>query len=75
MFVHYILGEFSSFDWSPDESKILYIAEKKIKKSEPFYKRKAPKEDGDKDIVVVSFKQFNYSCMTLICYFYFHTPI
>lgn len=43
-------GEFRSFDWSPDETKILYIAEQKPKKSEPFYKRKAPsKESGDSD--------------------------
>ncbi|KAG5879727.1 hypothetical protein JTB14_023041 [Gonioctena quinquepunctata] len=32
--------EFSSFEWSPDEKKILYVAEKKPTKSEPFYKRK-----------------------------------
>lgn len=34
--------EFASFEWSPDEKKILYVAEKKMPKSDPFYKRKAP---------------------------------
>ncbi|CAG9830078.1 unnamed protein product [Diabrotica balteata] len=36
----YTDGEFSSFEWSPDEKKVLYVAEKKKVKSEPFYKRK-----------------------------------
>ncbi|RZF34360.1 hypothetical protein LSTR_LSTR008899 [Laodelphax striatellus] len=37
--------EFKSFDWSPKEDSILYIAETKIAKSEPFYKR-SPQESG-----------------------------
>lgn len=41
-------AEFATLEWSPDESKILYIAEKKIPKSEPFYKQK-PKLSGNKD--------------------------
>ncbi|CAH1156028.1 unnamed protein product [Phaedon cochleariae] len=41
--------EFTSFEWSPDEKKILYVAEKKSKKSEPFYKRKAPASDKEKE--------------------------
>ncbi|KAJ8934689.1 hypothetical protein NQ318_015158 [Aromia moschata] len=48
--------EFSSFEWSPNEKKILYVAEKKPQKSEPFYKRKGPSpdksensSDGDED--------------------------
>ncbi|CAG9773046.1 unnamed protein product [Ceutorhynchus assimilis] len=32
--------EFGAFEFSPDETKLLYVAEKKIVKSEPFYKRK-----------------------------------
>ncbi|KAL1514050.1 hypothetical protein ABEB36_003373 [Hypothenemus hampei] len=36
--------EFSSFEFSPDEGKVLYVAEKKLRKSEPFYKRKKPEE-------------------------------
>lgn len=39
--------EFSSFEWSPDETKLLYLAEKKVPTSEPFYKRKG-KEDTEK---------------------------
>ncbi|XP_023024331.2 acylamino-acid-releasing enzyme [Leptinotarsa decemlineata] len=44
--------EFSSFEWSPDENKILYVAEKKQAKSESFYKRKSPsgvKDSGNGD--------------------------
>ncbi|XP_034830331.1 acylamino-acid-releasing enzyme-like isoform X2 [Maniola hyperantus] len=44
----YTDSEFGSLDWSPDESKIVYVAEKKIKKSEPFIKRK-PAEDKNVD--------------------------
>lgn len=40
-----IIGEFASFIWSPDETKILYVAEKKLPKSEPLYKRKSVKKD------------------------------
>lgn len=36
----YADSEFGSLDWSCDEKKIVYIAEKKLKKSEPFIKRK-----------------------------------
>ncbi|XP_066246255.1 acylamino-acid-releasing enzyme-like isoform X2 [Euwallacea similis] len=39
--------EFSSFEFSPDETKLLYVAEKKNPKSEPFYKRKKPEEPKD----------------------------
>ncbi|KAK9873204.1 hypothetical protein WA026_021437 [Henosepilachna vigintioctopunctata] len=36
--------EFKSLEWSPDELKLLYIAEKKTPDSEPFYQRKAKKD-------------------------------
>lgn len=39
-----LTAEFGTFEFSPDEKKLLYIAEKKIPKNEPFYKRKAPEE-------------------------------
>lgn len=49
--------EFSSFEWSPDDTKLLYIAEKKLPKSEPFYKQKPldkkDKEKKEDDISVV----------------------
>ena len=32
--------DFASFEWSPCETKILYVAERKVPKSEPFYKPK-----------------------------------
>ncbi|XP_043515527.1 acylamino-acid-releasing enzyme-like isoform X2 [Frieseomelitta varia] len=45
----YTDSEFASFQWSPDKTKVLYIAEKKQPKSEPFYKQKPiNKEDKDK---------------------------
>ncbi|KAK3929233.1 Acylamino-acid-releasing enzyme [Frankliniella fusca] len=37
----YADDEFSSLEWSPCEKKLIYIAERKIPKSEPFYKPKA----------------------------------
>nr|AGC92665.2 acylamino-acid-releasing enzyme-like protein [Heliconius erato] len=40
----YADSEFGSLDWSPDEKQLVYVAEKKVKKSEPFIKRK-PAED------------------------------
>lgn len=44
-------------EWSPDETKIVYIAEKKVQKSEPFYKQKSkasPQKDSvNNDIVPV----------------------
>ncbi|XP_014477791.1 PREDICTED: acylamino-acid-releasing enzyme-like isoform X2 [Dinoponera quadriceps] len=43
----YTDSEFSSFKWSPDNTKLLYIAEKKLPKTEPFYKQK-PQDKKDK---------------------------
>lgn len=31
--------EFGAFNWSPDKTRLVYIAEKKLPKSEPFYKQ------------------------------------
>lgn len=44
----YTDAEFRSFEWSPDNTKILYIAEKKLPKSEPFYKQKSLDKDKEK---------------------------
>nr|XP_012139802.1 PREDICTED: acylamino-acid-releasing enzyme-like isoform X1 [Megachile rotundata] len=45
----YTDSEFASFEWSSDKTKLLYIAEKKLPKSEPFYKQKPlNKKDTDK---------------------------
>lgn len=43
--------DFRSFEWSPCEEKLLYIAEKKLPKAEPFYKPKSQdsKENGNGD--------------------------
>ncbi|KPJ08344.1 Acylamino-acid-releasing enzyme [Papilio machaon] len=45
----YADSEFGSLDWSQDESALVYVAEKKLKKSEPYIKRKSEdkaKTDG-----------------------------
>ncbi|GJQ85226.1 hypothetical protein Trydic_g13066 [Trypoxylus dichotomus] len=45
----YTDGEFASLQFSPDETKLLYIAEKKQVKTEPFWKRKPVKADDKPD--------------------------
>lgn len=46
-------AEFGSFEWSPDATKLLYVAEKKLPKTEPFYKQKPldKKEKKEEDEV------------------------
>ncbi|XP_029343702.1 acylamino-acid-releasing enzyme-like isoform X1 [Acyrthosiphon pisum] len=60
----YADAEFGILEWSPDETKIVYIAEKKVPKSEPFYKQK-PKASADKDGVdnsdTVPGKEYDWS--------------
>lgn len=46
-FYCFFLVEFGAFEFSPDETKLLYVAEKKNPKSEPFYKRKKADEPKD----------------------------
>lgn len=41
-----LLAEFGSFNWNHAESKIVYIAERKLPKSEPFYKRQSIKSNN-----------------------------
>lgn len=48
IYIFFFVAEFATLQWSPDETKIVYIAEKKVVKSEPFYKQK-PKTSGSKD--------------------------
>lgn len=45
--IHIFPAEFASFLWSPDESKILYVAERKQTKGEEFYKRKPTRDSVD----------------------------
>ncbi|XP_053986715.1 acylamino-acid-releasing enzyme-like isoform X1 [Hylaeus volcanicus] len=50
----YTDSEFASFEWSPDKTKVLYIAEKKLPKSGPFYKQKPlSKKEKEEDEVSV----------------------
>uniref|UniRef100_A0A1B6KI34 acylaminoacyl-peptidase n=1 Tax=Graphocephala atropunctata TaxID=36148 RepID=A0A1B6KI34_9HEMI len=44
----YISGEFCCLEWSPCEKKLLYVAEKKQPKADPFY----PSKPKDKDSTV-----------------------
>lgn len=52
----YTDDQFSSFQFSPDKSKLLYVAEKKSQKSEPFYKQKSQekREKEMKDTEIIS---------------------
>ena len=47
----FVLDMFSSFQWSPDNTKLMYIAEKKLRKTEPVYKQKpkykAPSQEDE----------------------------
>lgn len=36
-------------EWSPNEDKVIYIAEKKARKTEPFYKQKAKDESKNNE--------------------------
>ncbi|XP_011300433.1 acylamino-acid-releasing enzyme isoform X2 [Fopius arisanus] len=45
----YTDAEFGSFQWSPDATKLVYIAEKKLPKSEPFYKQKPLDKKSEKE--------------------------
>lgn len=49
------VDEFVSFDWSPDGNKLVYIAEKKLPKSEPFYSPQSSKgnKKDDEEVTVV----------------------
>ncbi|XP_076752190.1 acylamino-acid-releasing enzyme isoform X2 [Xylocopa sonorina] len=49
----YTDSEFASFEWSPDKTKVLYVAEKKFPKSEPFYKQKPLNKKKEEDEVTV----------------------
>lgn len=48
------VDEFGSFKWSPDNTKLLYIAEKKPPKTEPFYKQKPQNKKDDETTIAVS---------------------
>ncbi|XP_032676975.1 acylamino-acid-releasing enzyme-like isoform X2 [Odontomachus brunneus] len=57
----YTDSEFSSFKWSPDNTKLLYIAEKKLPKTEPFYKQKPQdKKDKKDDETIIAGNEYIY---------------
>lgn len=62
--------EFSTLEWSPCEKKLLYIAEKKPEKVEPFFKVKAQgaKDDGVKHVKVF----FLFIYLPLLLNIYLH---
>ncbi|KAK7862069.1 hypothetical protein R5R35_011489 [Gryllus longicercus] len=53
-------AELGSFEWSPCEEKLLYVAEKKYPKSEPFYKPKSQekKNNGNEDSKVTKGNEY-----------------
>ncbi|XP_049869036.1 acylamino-acid-releasing enzyme-like isoform X1 [Pectinophora gossypiella] len=59
----YADGEFGNLDWSQDESSVVYVAEKKVKKSEPYIKRKGEeknKPDGSGEALPKKGEEFVY---------------
>lgn len=62
---------FATLQWSPDETKIVYIAEKKIIKSEPFYRQKLQKSDDKETTEISSIPVFILiNCTTIYGYLY-----
>ncbi|KAF5271938.1 hypothetical protein FQA39_LY07955 [Lamprigera yunnana] len=55
----YTDDDFGVLQWSPDEKKIIYIAEKKEPKTEPFYKKKVSNAES-KDSETSKGEQFLY---------------
>ncbi|CAH2038013.1 unnamed protein product, partial [Iphiclides podalirius] len=59
----YADSEFGTLDWTQDESAVVYVAEKKLKKSEPYIKRKSedkPKADGSGESAPRKGEEFLY---------------
>ncbi|KAJ2939170.1 hypothetical protein O0L34_g8482 [Tuta absoluta] len=58
----YADSEFGNLDWSQDESSVVYVAERKIKKSEPYIKRKGgdKKPDSSGEAAPVKGEEFVY---------------
>ncbi|KAI4460704.1 serine peptidase s9 family member [Holotrichia oblita] len=51
-YVDFFIRRIARLQFSPDETKLLYIAEKKQPKTEPFWKRKQEKPTGKDDKIV-----------------------
>ncbi|KAJ0176985.1 hypothetical protein K1T71_006994 [Dendrolimus kikuchii] len=59
----YADSEFGSLDWTPDETAVVYVAEKKLQKFEPYIKRKGeekPKSDGSGENLPKKGEEFLY---------------
>ncbi|KAK0171369.1 hypothetical protein PV328_009110 [Microctonus aethiopoides] len=56
----YTDGEFGSFEWSHDGNKLLYIAEKKPAKSEPFYKQQPLKNKDENKEEIIKGNEYIY---------------
>ncbi|KAJ1522012.1 hypothetical protein ONE63_002334 [Megalurothrips usitatus] len=57
----YTDDEFASLEWSPCETKVLYVAERKVPKSEPFYKPKAQdSKDADGEKAPLKGEEYTY---------------
>lgn len=60
MIIDVRIDTFGSFNWSHEEDKIVYVAEKKKPKTAPFYDQKPKKEvfDNENEPLVVIAKFF-----------------
>ncbi|CAH0579001.1 unnamed protein product [Chrysodeixis includens] len=59
----YADSEFGSLDWNQDETAVVYVAEKKPPKSEPYIKRKPeekPKADGSGETAIKKGEEYLY---------------
>ncbi|KAF5307909.1 hypothetical protein FQR65_LT06476 [Abscondita terminalis] len=56
----YTDGDFGTLEWSPEGNKIVYVAEKKEPKSEPFYKRKPTTPESIKEPEIPKGEQYLY---------------
>ena len=61
--MHFFEGEFGCFEWSPSETKLLYIAEKKRPKTASFFnaKKTGDRDNAEKEDSVIKV-QWNPSC-------------
>lgn len=66
MYIFSFLAEFGSLDWSPDEKQLVYVAEKKVKKSEPFIKRKPAEDKSNVDKKPVPVFELLFSITILV---------
>lgn len=73
LYMWFFLAEFGCLNWSSDETRIVYVAEKKLPKCEPFIKRK-PVKDADKSSDTCDETTPIVKVIILIIFFVKHRP-